>query len=258
MISSHLPKDSISFLCIMDSLILYTSPYIKRRVGKDHDGGYVIVNLPDTYDVFISAGISNDISFEKQLLELHPSLICHAFDGTISKLPDNNNRINFYRKNVGETNNDNLTNLHEYIEPYNNIFMKMDIEGHEFRVMPTIIEQKLMGKIKQLVIEIHSSADIQLHPNYFEGLSDVDDNKMFDLLNKINDTHTLVHFHANNGCKMRKIDDIDLPHVFELTYIRNDYVNEKVRNTEPLPTLLDMKNVASKPDYELDGFPYCC
>ena len=256
--NTRVSKDKRSLTHIMDSLILYTSPHVKTRVGKNNDGGYVIVKLPDTYDMFISAGISNDISFEKQLLDLYPSLICHAFDGTISKLPNNsNNRIHFYRKNVGETNNEVLTNLHEYIEPYNNIFMKMDIEGHEFRVMPTIIEKQLMGKIKQLVIEIHSSADIQLYPNYFKGLGDINNDKMFDLLKKITNTHTLVHFHANNGCKLQKIDGINLPHVFELTYIRNDYVNEKIRNKDPLPTSLDMKNISFNPDYELKGFPYC-
>ena len=96
-----------------------------------------------------------------------------------------------------------------------------------------------------------------IRPDYFKGLSDIDNNKMFDLLNKINNTHTLVHFHGNNGCRLQKIDGIDLPHLFELTYIRNDYVSEKIRNTDPLPTLLDMKNILNKPDYELKGFPYC-
>ena len=243
----------------MENLLLYKSPFLKKRIGKNNDGGYVVVKLPDTYDLFISGGVSDDISFEQQLLELYPALICYAFDGTISKLPNNNNnnRIKFYKKNLGETNNENLTNLHEYMEPYNNIFLKMDIEGHEFRIMPTIIEQNYMNKIKQLVIEIHTPGDIQLYPDYFKGLSDINNNKMFDLLKKINNTHTLVHFHANNGCNLQKIDGIVLPHVFELTYIRNEYVTEKIRNIEPLPTVLDMKNVVNKPDYLLNGFPYC-
>ena len=52
---------------------------------------------------------------------------------------------------------------------FNDIFMKIDIEGHEFRLMPSIIENNLINKIKQLVIEIHSPAYIELHPNYFKG-----------------------------------------------------------------------------------------
>jgi hypothetical protein len=140
---------------------------------------------------------------------------------------------------------------------YRNVFLKMDIEGHEFRIMPKMIENGDMTKIKQFVIEIHSPGDIHQFPDYFVGLGDVDNTTMFDLLQKINRTHTLVHFHANNGCNIQQIDGISLPHVFELTYIRNDFfVGEKIRNCEPLPTKLDMKNVEGNADYSLSGFPY--
>ena len=134
--------------------------------------------------------------------------------------------------------------------------MKIDIEGHEFRVLPCIIENNCFTKIKQLVVEIHSPADIAMFPDYFKGLQDIKNEHMFGLINKLNNTHTLVHFHANNGCKMQTVDGINLPHVFELTFIRNDFVNEKVRNTENLPTSLDMRNIKGKDDYTLSGFPY--
>jgi hypothetical protein len=245
----------------MEQLIVYQSPFIKKRVGRNNDGGYVIALLPETYDAFISGGISNDISFENHLLQLYPELECYAFDGTVSQLPGNGsinsiNRIKFVKKNLGNINNDHLTDLSEYIEPHNNIFMKIDIEGHEFRLMPAIIQNNSMLKIKQLVIEIHSPADIQLFPDYFKGLSDVKNEHMFALFTEINKTHTLVHFHANNGCHLQNIDGIALPHVFELTYIRNEFIPEKIKNREPLPTSLDMKNILSKPDYVLKGFPY--
>ena len=142
------------------------------------------------------------------------------------------------------------------MENKHNIFMKIDIEGHEFRLLPTFFENGYIQKIKQLVVEIHSPADIELYPDYFIGLSDVTNSNMFDLFYNMNKTHTLVHFHANNGCKMTQIDGINIPHVFELTYIRNDFISEKKRNTEKLPTILDMKNIEDNPDYELSGFPY--
>jgi len=71
---------------------------------------------------------------------------------------------------------------------------------------------------------------------------------MFSLLNN---THTFIHFHANNGCLMQTIDGIKLPHVFELTYIRNDFIVNKIRNTQPLPTPIDIINVLNKPDFFL-------
>jgi hypothetical protein len=241
----------------METLTLYKSPYPKKRIGKNNDGGYVTVELPDNdYDLFLSGGISNDNTFENELLKMHPKLTCYAFDGTIPGLPQKNDRIQFVRKNLASYNSDYVTNLHEYMEDYENIFLKIDIEGHEFRLLPTFFENEYIKKIKQLVVEIHSPADIQLYPDYFRGLSDIKNEHMFDLLRKLNNTHTLVHLHANNGCKMNVIDGINIPHVFELTYIRNDYVSKRVLNNEPLPTSLDMKNIPHLPDHQLKGFPY--
>ena len=74
----------------MENLTLYTTTFSKQRIGKHNDGGYVIVNLPGEYDLFISGGIKNDISFEKDLLSLFPNINCYAFDGTINSLPKNN------------------------------------------------------------------------------------------------------------------------------------------------------------------------
>jgi len=240
----------------MENLILYKSPYEKKRYGKDNDGGYVISELPDDYDIFLSGGVSDDISFENAILSKYPNLRCYAFDGTISAIGNDNKRIKFINKNLGNENNDYITNLHEYMKDYNNIFMKMDIEGHEFRILPTFFENNYIKKIKQLVIEIHSPADIQLYPDYFKGLSDIKNEHMFELFKNINKTHTLIHFHANNGTKMNNINGINIPHVFELTYIRNDFIKEYIRNDVPLPTHLDMPNITYMNDVTLSGFPY--
>ena len=252
----------------MNSLILYESPYDKVRIGRNNDGGYVICNLPDNYDLFISGGISNDISFEIDFLKKYKDknnniIKCYAFDGTISTLPDNNaQNINFIKKNLGNIETNDLTNLSTYINDtdtnkYSNIFMKIDIEGHEFRLLPYLIDNNYMNKIKQLVIEIHTPADIQMFPDYFSGLSDIKNDNMFELLNNINKTHTLVHFHGNNGCNTQYINNIKMPHVFECTYIRNDYIKEKIKNIETLPTKLDMKNIEDKTDFYFDYYPFC-
>jgi len=241
----------------MEYLTLYQSPFAKKRVGKNNDGGYVISMLPGEYDLLVSGGISDDISFEEMMLTIYPNMTCYAFDGTISAMPHTNNKnITFVKKNLGNKNDENMTDMQEYIKNSKDIFMKIDIEGHEFRVMPVIIENNMISKVKQLVIEIHSPGDIQLFPDYFKGLHDITNNDMFSLIHNLNKTHTLVHFHANNGCRMQTIDGINLPHVFELTFIRNDYISEKIKNTEPLPTSLDMPNISTLPDYQLSGFHY--
>ena len=137
--------------------------------------------------------------------------------------------------------------------------MKIDIEGHEFRILPELVG-KYMLKVKQLVLEIHTPGDIQLHPNYFKGLHDITHDKMFNLLREINKTHTLIHLHPNNGCKTHYVDGILVPNVFECTYLRNDYISERLNNkelsTETLPTSYDMRNVIHLPELTLSGFPW--
>ena len=55
----------------MEQLIIYDISRQKKRIGKPYDGGYVVLELPGGYDAFISGGISNDISFEKEFLDLN-------------------------------------------------------------------------------------------------------------------------------------------------------------------------------------------
>lgn len=236
----------------MENLIVYESPFPKRRIGKPNDGGYVIVTLPGDYDLCLSGGILNDISFEEAFLSLYP-MECYAFDGTIDF--QSTEKINFVKQNLGDSTN-GTTNLHEYMMNKENVFMKIDIEGHEFRLFPSMIQNGDIYKVKQLIMEVHCPADIELHPNYYYGLSDIKNEHMFQMLHDLTLTHTLVHFHANNGPPMQKINDIDVPHVFELTWIRNDFIEKKIRNTYSLPTKIDMKNIIDKPDFILKGFPY--
>lgn len=244
----------------MENLIVYNTGHSKRRIGRNMDGGYVINELPGNYDILISGGIANDISFEIDFLNTYKGINCLAYDGTTKLKIDEkqlNNNIKIVKKNLGKENNNILTNLHQEIKEYNNIFLKLDIEGHEFRILPTFNDEQ-MKKFKQIVLEIHTPFDIEKYNNYFKGLSDIKIDNLFDLLKKINKTHTLVHLHANNGCLMALVDKIPLPHVFEVTYIRNEFSSNKIKNSTPLPTSLDCKNIVEKKDYLLDGFPYCC
>ena len=157
----------------MESLILFQSPLPKIRLGKDNDGGYVICNMPDGYDMFVACGIAGDISFEKDFLNMY-NVECYAFDGTVNGLPEDIKEINFIQKNIGNTNTDKLTNLHSYIENYENVFLKMDIEGHEYDVFDTF-DSGLLKKFKQIVMEFHTPAEIRLYPEYFKDLSHINE-----------------------------------------------------------------------------------
>lgn len=209
-------------------LTLYKCPFAKKRLGKDGDGGYIIADIPDAqYEILLAGGILDDISFEEDFLRIHPDAKAYAFDGTIGNLPKENENIVFIRKNVGDNNDEATTNIHDIIDANDRIFVKMDIEGGE---IPWILSlrNEHMSKFEQIVMEFHSP--------FGERENDV--------FNKINDTHYLVHFHGNNCCGVNNHRGVNIPWVFECTYLHKKHFNGRMPelNTEPIPSGLDMKN----------------
>lgn len=220
-------------------LIVYESPYPKRRLGKDYDGGYIIADVANIkYDSFLSGGIGRDISFEEDFIQAY-SVNCIAFDGTIDALPKENSKIEFKKKNIGLENTNTVTNLHDIIKKYEHIFVKMDIEGGEIPWIKSLSSEHL-NKFDQIVMEFHNP------------FSD----KEKDIFKTINKTHILIHFHPNNCCGTRVYKGITMPNVFECTYLHKKYFTGVPKlNTEAIPGKLDMKNT-SKAEISIDYPPF--
>ena len=222
----------------IDSLRVYKTPFPKIRIGKDHDGGYIISDIPHIkYDCLISGGISNDISFEEDFLEKY-NIKCIAFDGSIDKLPkDTTYDITFVKKYLGEINNEDTSNIRDLLDLYDNIFLKLDIEGGEYNLFKTFTENDL-NKFSQITIEFH-------------------DPKNFDILNRLKNTHWLIHFHGNNTVGIDKCNHIHIPQVYECTFINKKYVSHVELNDKNIPDLtLDMPNTLDTHDIQLSGYPY--
>ena len=79
---------------------------------------------------------------------------CLTFDGTISNFNTNNDSIKHITKNIRPNNNDLETNLFDIIEEYDDIFLKMDIEGYELEWVQSLTSEQL-NKFSQMVIEFH-------------------------------------------------------------------------------------------------------
>jgi hypothetical protein len=212
-------------------------------MGCNYDGGYIISDIPNVnYDILIAGGIAGDISFEADLCEKY-KIKCIGFDGTsyCTVKNDANPNIEIISKNIGDSNSENTTDLKDIIGQYNNIFVKMDIEGFELPWVRCLTEEQL-NKFSQIVMEFHFP------------FSD-DDKIVFEKLNK---NHVLVHFHGNN-CPAGTINfkGIIIPNVFECTYINKKYVNLETLelNDEVIPGKLDMPNCHGK-DIFIDYVPF--
>lgn len=219
---------------ILQNLICY-SPFINKiRLGIKKDGGYVIVPGYE-YDFIISGGVGPDISFELEFMNLYPQINGVLFDGTVEKpfLPDN---LTFINKNIGHANN-----LIDYIENYNDIFLKLDIEGGEWELLSSPFANYL-HKVKQIVIEVH---------NIFSN-HDV----VLNCLKVLNKTHNIIHVHENNNCRnFIEIAGNKYPDTIELTYLRKDCrvfgLNEVSLPIEGI----DFPN-ANYPEHDINFYPF--
>ena len=228
----------------MDNLIVYEFTN-KIRLGKKSDGGYVFGELNELYDCYISAGVSNEESFSRDFINKYNTTNNFAFDGTIDNYPYYYTRnIHFIKKNISNINDNNYTNLDFLIEQYNNIFLKMDIEGGEYPWLLSLDENKLIN-FKQIVMEVHGITD--------DGWGTINSDK-FKCLEKLANTHYLIHAHGNNHAPVKN----RIPDVIELTYINKNYFRESPKLNEiPLPIKnLDFSCNPNATEINMNCYPF--
>ena len=233
-------------MSIIDYLKIYNFDN-KIRLGINKDGGYIVAILIGNYDFYISAGVSTEESFSRDFIELYNmnKYNCAAFDGTINKYPNNyTDKIIFYKKNISPVRSNTTANLSYFTKNFNNIFLKMDIEGSEYSWMLSLTEDQLK-KFKQIVIEFHGINDNSWNTNLSDKI------KCFE---KLSNTHYAVHIHGNNYGNLTK----NIPNTVEITYIRKDTINYYPElNKQLLPINgLDFPNNPNKSDFDLNFPPF--
>jgi len=235
------------------------------RVGKKNDGGYLVsrsdINISD---VLICLGIGEDWSFEEDLADIK-NIEVFSYDASINQkvffqrfikslllsvllLRNPKETIHYlrvflnYKKFWGQpqnhwiskfvgvnTNASNYCTLSTILDStkHKNIFLKIDIEGSEYRLLNTLILNQ--DRISGLVLEFH---DCDLHINSIKTFIE-------------NFSLQLVHIHANNFAPIR-LDD-GLPLVLELTFSKYS----KVLNETYLPHKFDMPNDKNRPEINI-------
>lgn len=218
----------------------------KCRCGINSDGGYVLAELDGDYDCYISGGVSHEESFSRDFINKYNILKenSYAFDASVPDFPYHyTENIQFIKKYINNINDENSTDLSFLTDKYNNIFLKMDIEGGEYPWLLQI-DEKSLNKFKQIIIEFHGITNDGWNCNY---------NDKIKCLEKLSKTHYLLHVHGNNYGPV--IDNI--PDVIELTYVNKNYfTSDPELNTRPLPIInLDFPNWGSN-DINLNFYPF--
>jgi hypothetical protein len=210
------------------------------------DGGYVIAELDGDYDCYISAGIEHEESFSRDFITKYniDKSNSYGFDGTIKDYPYKyTENIQFVKKNINGFNDDKNTDLVFLIDKYEHIFLKMDIEGGEYRWLSCLTETQL-SKFKQIVIEFHGITDDSWNSSYTKKVM---------CLEKLSKTHYIIHAHGNNFSSLVS----KIPNVIELTYVNKNYFSSVPElNTCPLPIPeLDYSN-SGRRDINLNFYPF--
>ena len=233
------------------------------RVGRDYDGGYLVSQSDiEQSELLIGLGINDDWSFEEDFLS-RKKVSVYAYDASVSEkhffkqLIKSVFRIHnlkifghwlkvvvkykkfFSQSNVhhiqkfvglntvGESHCTFLDMLNETNSK--NIFLKIDIEGSEYRFLNDIVAND--DRITGMVIELHD-CDIHLK-------------KIEEFINKFG--LNLIHIHANNYAPIR-LDD-NLPLVLELTFSKY----AEFSNSHTLPHKKDMQNNKNAAEIELSA-----
>lgn len=238
----------------LPKVLLFKSSKDLIRIGNQNDGGYLLSKSDlELSEVLVSLGISDDWSFEEDFKK-KKFVPIFSFDASVgskefikqiikSIIHLNSPFIIFkrlktffsYRKFFKGTNKHikkfvsgslitplskkglfiSMKEIFEFVID-KRIFLKIDIEGSEYRILESILENQ--DRITGLAIEFH---DCDLHIKKIEDFI-----KRFEL--------KLIHIHANNFSLVD--ENSQIPHTLEMTFSRN---SELLKNYE-LPHPLDM------------------
>ena len=229
------------------------------RLGSTNDGGYLVAEQDvRRADVLVALGIGDNWEFERHFSKLNGVSII-AYDASVGSGEFRNQAIRtllrarklrasirLFRKYLDFRRFFKKGPRHRHIAKFvgagyldvpmrtvltganaRNAFVKMDIEGSEYRCLDALIE--FQDTISGAVIEFH---DVDLHLDRIQD---------FVSRFKLN----LVHIHANN---FAPVTDCGLPQVLELTFSKSCEPNGVM---SVYPNRLDQPNNPNRPEIRI-------
>ena len=196
----------------------------KIRIGKNGDGGYILLEDLKQIRIAYSFGIGDEISFEKYLAEKNIDIF--MYDHTIKKLPFQHSK--FHWQKIGLKGNISKENMFKTLPELigenghskeQNMILKIDIENYEWEVFQSL-PIKFLKQFKYIVGEFHFLSSSKKY-NYFN------------ILEKLLSTHQIFHLHCNNCGKIIKLAESEICNLLEISFLlKKDYKNcDKKKDT---------------------------
>ena len=229
------------------------------RIGKESDGGYILLDELLKGGVAYSFGVGNTSAFERDMAKR--GYINHMYDHTVPKAHAVGDQFIFNRYGVGAKDGGQLKTIETIVrenkhENYNDIILQCDIEGAEYDIF-TNTPQDILKCFSQIIVEYHSLDKCILDmTNFMRGrMEHWHYQKMKDTFSVLAENFTPYHVHGNNFRGTFLIEGQQVPEVIEVSYVRNDLVKFSDEK-QTFPTKLDFPNWTSKPDLQLGTFSW--
>ena len=219
----------------------------KIRVGRETDGGYVMLDDFGAIEAAYSFGIKDDVSWDLDVAQR--GIAVWQYDHTIDRLPEQHPVFHWSKLGLGPQSGGDIRTLPDLVqanghERCTEMLLKMDIEGHEWPSM-SVLPSGFLHCFRQMTFELHGFQHTTEPP-----FRDVWARAM----DRLTEHHSVVHVHANNNSGYAIVGGIPIPAVLEVTFVRND--PSMVLSDEVFPTTLDRPCWPGRADYALGTFAF--
>lgn len=218
------------------------------RVGRPHDGGYVMLDDFDGIGAAFSFGIGNDASWDVAIAQR--GIPTYQFDHTIDASPSSHPQIHFFRHQIVGTPDEDGVTIGAVLARHGDdrdatSVLKMDIEGAEWPAFANAEPGKLR-RFSQIVCEFH-----RFHRVGDAAWYGVAKRAMENLAADFE----VIHVHANNASPFVLIGDVPFPQTLEAT-LANRARYQFIPCCDTFPTALDQANIPGTPDFYLGQFQF--
>jgi hypothetical protein len=220
----------------------------KVRVGRESDGGYIMLNDFAGIAGALSLGIADDVSWDIDVANRGIPVL--QFDHSVTAPPEGHELFRFEPLRVSQSDEDGAISLDTIVRTRLDaddapLLLKIDIEGDEWEVFQALSETTL-SRFKQIVCEFHD----------LDRLAEVAfSNTVKDVFEKLSRSHFVHHVHGNNCGNFANVANVIVPQSIEVSFAsRSAYHTSE--GTATFPTQLDRPNQPGRADLYLGQFRF--
>jgi len=184
-------------------------------LGNTHDGGYVVSkNHLDITNPLYTYGVGSELSFERDLLKLHPSYKIHLYDHTIASFPHLDGDIHYHKEGLAKNKTSDCDTFFNHLKINGDenslLFLKLDVEGAEFDFFNSI-EFSSLSNVVQMMVEFHLFDNTKI-------------SSFSNIIKNLNELFYTVHIHGNNFARIITFENEEFPEVPEVTFINKKFI----------------------------------